>query len=58
MHSTPQSPRGSITVFSVLTMKDFTMAGGEISGHLTSGGPSEVPDQKWEVDLTFKTKAP
>jgi hypothetical protein len=34
------------------------MAGGTISGHLTSGGPGDVRGQKWEVDLTFKTKAP
>ena len=58
IHSKLDSPGGSIQVFGVGTMKDFTMAGGEISGHLTSGGPKNVRDQTWEVDLTFKTKAP
>lgn len=58
VHSDLNSPSGSITVFDVLEMKDFAMAGGTISGHLTSGGPSEVRDDKWEVDLTFKAKAP
>jgi hypothetical protein len=52
------APGGSITVFDVLTMQDFKMTGGEISGHLSSGGPQEVRGQTWEVDLTFQTKAP
>jgi hypothetical protein len=58
VHSSLESPGGSIQVFGVLTMKDFTMTGGEISGHLSSGGQRDVRDQNWEVDLTFKTKAP
>ncbi|HME21567.1 MAG TPA: hypothetical protein VKI44_09525 [Acetobacteraceae bacterium] len=58
IHSKLDSPSGSIQVFGVGTMKDFTMAGGEISGHLTSGGAKNVRDQTWEVDLIFKTKAP
>jgi hypothetical protein len=58
VHSSLESPSGSIQVFGVLKMTDFTMTGGEISGHVTSGGPRDVRDQKWEVDLTFKTKAP
>jgi hypothetical protein len=52
------SPGGSIQVFGVLKMTDFKMADGKISGHLTSGGPSQVRDQNWEVDITFETKAP
>ena len=58
IHSKLDSPGGSIQVFGVGTMQDFAMTGGDISGHLTSGGPKNVRDQTWEVDLTFKTKAP
>jgi hypothetical protein len=58
VHSSLESPGGSIQVFGSLTMTDFTMTGGEISGHLSSGGPRNLRDQTWEVDLTFKTKAP
>jgi hypothetical protein len=58
VHSGLKSPSGSITVFDVLKMKDFKMAGGEISGHLTSGGADNVQGQTWEVDLTFQTKVP
>lgn len=58
VHASLESPGGSIQVFGVLTMKDFTMTGGEISGRLSSGGQRDVRDQNWEVDLTFKTKAP
>jgi len=41
-----------------LTLSDYKSAGGEVSGHLTSGGPVDVFDQKLSVDLTFHTKAP
>ena len=58
VHSSLQSPSGSITVFDALTTTDYKIAGGEISGHLTSEGPSDVRGQKWEVDLVFRTKAP
>ncbi|HEY2444394.1 MAG TPA: hypothetical protein VGI20_01470 [Rhizomicrobium sp.] len=62
VHSKLDSPSGSIQVFGVLKMTDFKKAGGKISGHLTSGGPSTVRgperDQTWQVDLTFETKAP
>ena len=34
------------------------MAGGDISGRLTSGGVQEARNDKWDVDITFKTKAP
>ena len=58
VHSKLESPGGSIQVFGVLKMTDFKMADGKVSGHLSSGGPSKVRDQTWEVDLTFETKAP
>ena len=49
-------PVPSATLFDVVQMKDFRLAGGEISGHLT--GKTDIRGQPWEVDLTFKTKAP
>jgi hypothetical protein len=58
VHSNLDAPGGSIQVFGGFTMKDFAMAGGEISGHLSSGGEHEVHGQKWDVDLTFRAKAP
>lgn len=58
VHSSLDAPGGSIQVFGVFKMKDFKAAGGEVSGQLTSGGVRNSRDQKWEVELTFKTKAP
>lgn len=49
---------GSVSISGPITIKDYKVAGGEISGHLTSGGPVDVFDQKVEIDLTFHTKAP
>jgi hypothetical protein len=58
MHSALKSPSGSISLSGVLKLEGYSAAGGQISGHLTSGGPVDVFDQKLEVDLTFHTKAP
>jgi hypothetical protein len=58
VHSGLKSPSGSISLSGVMTLKDYKAAGGEISGHLTSGGPVDVFDQKLNVDLTFHTKTP
>lgn len=58
VHSGLKSPSGSISISGVFMVKDYSAAGGEISGHLTSNGPVDVFDQKVEVDLTFHTKAP
>jgi hypothetical protein len=58
VHSGLQTPSGSISISGVFTLKDYRAAGGEISGHLTSNGPTDVFDQKVDVDLTFHTKAP
>lgn len=58
MHAGLNSPNGSVTVFGVMQMKDFKVANGEVSGHLTTDGPKEIQGQTWEVDLTFQTKAP
>jgi hypothetical protein len=51
----PQSPSGSISISGVLKLENYSAAGGQISGRLTSGGPTEVFDQKVDVDLTFHT---
>ena len=59
VHAALDTPGGSAQVFGILKIEDFKTACGEISGHLTSGGAQELHgDQKWEVNLTFKTKAP
>ncbi len=49
-------PVPSATLFDVVQMKGFKMAGGEISGRVT--GKADIRGQPWEVDLTFQTKAP
>ena len=49
-------PVPSATLFDVVQMKDFKVAGGEISGRVT--GKADIRGQPWEVDLTFQTKAP
>ncbi len=58
VHSNLDAPGGSIQAFGVLKMTDFKLADGRISGHLTSNGPHEFHDLKWEADLTFETSAP
>jgi hypothetical protein len=58
VHAGLKSPSGSISLSGVLKLEGYSAAGGQISGHLTSGGPVDVFDQKLEVDLTFHTKAP
>ena len=58
VHAGLQSPSGSVSLSGVLKLENYSAAGGQISGHLTSGGPVDVFDQKLEVDLTFHTKAP
>jgi hypothetical protein len=41
-----------------IKMRDFKNEGGQISGKLATNGRAEAFDQTWEVNLTFKTKAP
>jgi hypothetical protein len=50
--------QGSVSLSGALTAKNFQATGGEISGEITSGGPTDVFGQKVDVDLTFHTKAP
>ena len=58
VHSNLDAPGGSIQTSGVLKISDYKAADGRISGHLTSGGAHEFHGLKWEVDLTFETKAP
>ena len=58
VHSNLDAPGGSIQTSGVLKMTDYKQADGRISGHLTSNGPHETHGLKFEVDLTFETKAP
>jgi hypothetical protein len=39
-------------------MSDFKIENGQIQGKISTGGQKETFGQTWEVDLTFKTKAP
>lgn len=41
-----------------LETKDFKIAGGKITGRLTTDGVKETFGEKWEVKLTFAAKAP
>ncbi|HXQ11003.1 MAG TPA: hypothetical protein VN805_08415 [Caulobacteraceae bacterium] len=50
--------QGSVSLSGVLTVKNYQGAGGQISGELTSAGPTDVFGQKVDVDLTFHTAAP
>ncbi len=60
LHAAFDLPNNTLTLLGngELTIKDFKNSAGSISGTLTSGGAQEVRGQKWEVNLTFKTKAP
>jgi hypothetical protein len=58
IHSAIDAPGGSIQLFGGLKMTEFTMANGEVAGHVTSGGQKSMRDWTWDVDLRFKTKAP
>ena len=53
---------GYISQTGTLMLKDYKAEGGQISGHLTSGGPAGVgattDNQFINVDVTFHVKAP
>lgn len=42
----------------VVKMEDYKSEGGFIQGKLTTGGEVEAFHEKWEVNVTFKVKAP
>jgi hypothetical protein len=58
IHSGLKEPGGSVSISGVMSVADYKSADGEISGRLTSNGPTDVFDQKLQVDLTFRAKAP
>jgi hypothetical protein len=41
-----------------IEMKDFKNEGGVLSGHIATAGKVDTFKQSWEVDLTFRAKAP
>jgi hypothetical protein len=41
-----------------IAMSDFKMADAKISGKIKTEGEVETFKQKWQVDITFETKAP
>ena len=58
VHSALDAPGGSAQLIGVVKMTDFVAAGGQISGHLSSGGDVDLHGQAVNIDLTFHTKAP
>jgi hypothetical protein len=58
VHSALDAPGGSAQLFGVVKMTDFVAAGGQISGHLSTGGDVDVHGQAVNIDLSFRTKAP
>ena len=41
-----------------IKMTEFKIAGGNVTGHVSTGGTLEAFGQKWEVDLTFAAPLP
>ncbi len=41
-----------------IKMAEFKIAGGNVTGHVTTGGTLDAFGQKWEVDLTFAAPLP
>jgi hypothetical protein len=39
-------------------MSEFKNEGGQIPGRIATDGKQEAFGQTWEINLTFKTKAP
>ncbi|HEX3918697.1 MAG TPA: hypothetical protein VHW60_15275 [Caulobacteraceae bacterium] len=59
VHSALQTPGGAAASLSgVLTLKGFSESGGQISGDLTTGGPTDLFDHKLNIDLTFHVPVP
>jgi hypothetical protein len=50
--------KGGFQSIGEITMSDFKLADGTVSGKLSSGGEQKAFGETWEVDLTFKAKAP
>jgi hypothetical protein len=59
MHRGLDKTGGYISTVGVLSIDHYLASGGEISGHVTSGGPNDAgAGQQVNVDLTFHAKAP
>ena len=41
-----------------IKMTEFKIAGGNVTGHVSTGGEADVFGEKWEVDLTFAAPLP
>ena len=54
---TAHEKRG-FTALGEIKMAEFKIAGGNVTGHVTTGGMLEAFGQKWEVDLTFAAPLP
>ena len=50
--------QGPFSSIGSIEMKDFKNEGGILSGHITTNGKVETFKKTWEVDLTFRVKAP
>ncbi|HLK25347.1 MAG TPA: hypothetical protein VKT30_11885 [Caulobacteraceae bacterium] len=50
--------QGPVSLSGALTMKTYRNEGGQVSGELASGGPTDVFDHKVDVDLIFHASAP
>ena len=50
--------KSGFTDIGTLETADFKIAGGRVSGKLTTKGPTETFGEKWEVNLTFEVKQP
>jgi len=59
IHHGLSETNGYVSTVGVVTIDNYRVSGGEVFGHVTSGGPSDSGDgQKVNVDLTFHAKAP
>ena len=50
--------KGGFQSIGEMTMSDFKIADGMISGKLSSGGEQKAFGESWEVNLSFKAKVP
>jgi hypothetical protein len=57
-HGLKNGDHGWVSTVGVLSINNYRVAGGVITGHVTSGGPHEFGGQQINVDFTFHTKAP
>jgi hypothetical protein len=58
VHSGWRRPGMALSVSGSITMEDFSLKDGEMSGRIVTDGVQEAFSDKFEVNLTFKVKAP